>query len=250
MHTRPYHHGDLPATLLEAVDAIVREGGAGAVTLRGAARRAGVSHAAPAHHFGDKAGLLTAYAAQGFEALRTAMLAARRAAEARGAEPLLEIGLAYIRFAVAEPGRFSVMFRPEQVHADAPLYRNARDAAFAVLLEAVAGVRTDLEPDDPEVLFAATGAWSSVHGFATLWLDGSLADELTAVALDEAAQRMMTAFGATLFTLAGIPPGASPAPVLGPGTLEGGGVGQATASSSASADGAEESPDSTGQDAG
>jgi AcrR family transcriptional regulator len=247
MADRPYHHGDLPAALLDAVDAIVREGGAGAVTLRGAARRADVSHAAPAHHFRDKAGLLTAYAAQGFASLRERLLAARDAAVAAGDEPLGEIGLAYVRFAVDEAGRFSVMFRREQVDADDPSYREAMDAAFSVLADAVAGARRDLPAGDPQLVHAATGAWAIVHGFATLWLDGNLAEEVTAAEPGAAAAAMMGAFGATIFAVAGLPGEA----LLPPGgydadTMAGGGVGQAIASSP----GDEESPDSTGQDAG
>src|SRR6186713_342124 len=66
---RPYHHGDLPRALLEAAVEAIAEVGPAAVSLRDLARRAGVSHAAPAHHFGDKAGLLTALAIEGFELL-------------------------------------------------------------------------------------------------------------------------------------------------------------------------------------
>lgn len=199
-----YHHGDLPAALLDAVDAIVREQGLGAVSLRAAARRAGVSHAAPAHHFADKAGLLTAYATQGFTALRDRLHAAR---EQRGDEAALTaIGLAYVRFAVEEPGRFTAMFRPELVHADQPAYRDSCEAAFDVLLASVAELRADLAPGDPELLYAATGAWSIVHGFATLWLDGNLDERVTATAPRAAARTALEAFGTTMLLAAGIEP--------------------------------------------
>ena len=202
VRTRPYHHGDLSASLLKAVDAVVRERGVGALTLREVARRAGVSHSAPAHHFGDKAGLLTAYAAEGFASLTDQLLEARRAAESAGEDPLLAIGLGYVRFAVAEPGRFSVMFRPEHVHGDQPLYREACDSAFGVLFDTVAQLRRDLDRQDPELAFAATGAWSIVHGFATLWLDGNLPEELTSRSPREATGAMLSAFGATMFVAA------------------------------------------------
>lgn len=208
---RAYHHGDLPAALLDAVDAVVRERGVGAVTLRAAARQAGVSHAAPAHHFGDKAGLLTAYATHGFAALRDRLQAAQDQAADSGEPELLAIGLAYVRFAAEEPGRFTVMFRPEALRAEQPAYRGACDAAFAVLREAVRRVRTDLAPDDPELLQAATGAWSIVHGFATLWLDGNLAPEITAAPPADAAAAALGQFGATLFAAAGVAP-AAPGP--------------------------------------
>jgi AcrR family transcriptional regulator len=202
--SRNYHHGDLPDALLSAVDELVREGGVGAVTLREAARRAAVSHAAPAHHFGDKAGLLTAYAVQGFAALHAELRAARERAVAEGEEPLLSIGLAYIRFAVAEPGRFSVMFRVEAVHSDQPVYRKACDSAFTVVLDAVRDLRAALGDDDADCLHAATGAWAIVHGFATLWLDGNLAEEITADGPDMAAAAALEAFGSTLLLAAGV----------------------------------------------
>lgn len=195
---RSYHHGDLPTALLAAVDQIVREGGVGAVTLREAARRADVSHAAPAHHFGDKAGLVTAYATQGFEALRQQVTEAAVQAEAVGEQALLAIGLAYVRFAVDQPGYFSVMFRRELLDPDRPGFREACDSAFAVLVEAVAALRSDLEPDDPQILLAATGAWSIVHGFATLWLDDNVPEPISDRTPDEAAAAALLAFGETL----------------------------------------------------
>ncbi len=198
-----YHHGDLPHALLTSVDELVRERDPARLTLREVARRVGVSHAAPAHHFGDKAGLLTAYAIEGLEALRRALTAARDAETEPGSR-LLAIGLAYVRFASEERGHFAVMFRPEHLNADDPTYREARQAAFEVLLEAVRDVRSDLEPGSADVLFAATGAWSIVHGFATLWLDSDLAQLVAADSAVEGAEAALTQFGATLFAAAGL----------------------------------------------
>src|SRR5438034_4736660 len=110
---RPYHHGDLRRTLVdEALTAIGRDGPAG-LSLRDLARRTGVSHAAPAHHFGDKAGLLTAVAADGFRRLAATL---RETYEAT--ESFLEVGVAYVRFAVTHRAHFEVMFRPELYHPD------------------------------------------------------------------------------------------------------------------------------------
>jgi AcrR family transcriptional regulator len=203
---RPYHHHDLPAALLDAVDALVREDGAGAVTLRAAARRAGVSHAAPAHHFGDKAGLLAAYAIQGLAALRERLTTAGAEAAAAGEPALLALGLAYVRFAVEEPGRFALMFGPKELHGDRPGYQHACNAAFDVLMDAVRELRTDLDPHDADVLRAAAGAWSLVHGFATLWLNGNLAEEITSPAPGEAAAAAFAAFATTLLTAVGVKP--------------------------------------------
>jgi AcrR family transcriptional regulator len=189
---RGYHHGDLPAALLAAVDEIVRSEGVAGVSIREAARRAGVSNAAPRHHFGDKAGLLTAYATRGFE-----RLAQRLEATEHGRDLLLHRGLAYVRFAVDEPGLFSVMFRPELLHPDDPVLAQAAHDAYQPLLEAVRQLRPDLAPDAPEHRDAAIGGWAQVHGFATLWLSGNLDAELVGVDPIDAAERALRQFVAT-----------------------------------------------------
>jgi AcrR family transcriptional regulator len=111
---RPYHHGNLRRVVLDAALVEIAERGPMQLSLRELARRAGVSHAAPAYHFGDKTGLPTAVAAEGFERLGDAL------SEGRDAGGFLEIGLAYIRFAVSNPAHFEVMFRPELYRADDP----------------------------------------------------------------------------------------------------------------------------------
>ena len=162
---RPYHHGDLrPALLRTAVEAIGHAGPA-ATSLREVARRAGVSHAAAAYHFGDKAGLLTAVAAQGYRMLTDELRDARDAG--RG---FLEVGVAYVRFAVRHRAHFEVMYRPELYRPDDPEIRQAR-AAAAVLLYGTAS------PDAGQ-LAAGAAAWSLVHGLATLWLNGNLPEGL------------------------------------------------------------------------
>lgn len=194
-----YHHGDLPAALMAAVDQIVREGGVGAVTLREAARRVGVTHSAPAHHFGSKSGLLTAFAVEGFHLLREHMTAA--IASSRRDDGSLEftaVGLAYVEFAVEHPAHFAVMFRPEHVEGESGSYRQAAVEAFMVLVDAVREIRDDLAPDAPEIVGTATGAWSMTHGFATLWLDGNMAQLVTHGRARDAAEAAFRAFAATL----------------------------------------------------
>lgn len=186
-----YHHGDLPAAVLAEVDRIVRDQGVGAVSIREVARRVGVSNAAPSHHFGDKAGLLTAYATQGFELLATHL------DEAAGGE-LLALGEAYVAFAIEHPGHFAVMFRPELLHGDDPDLLAAGAAAFGALAAAIAHVRGIERHDDETVQFAAAGAWSMVHGFATLWLNDNFAEPVTAVSATGAVRRSMRELVATV----------------------------------------------------
>lgn len=170
MSTRPYHHGNLRPTLLDAAVRAIEEKGIFALSLRDLARRAGVSHAAPAHHFGDKTGLLTALAAQGYELLADALDAA--------GEDLLEVGVAYVRFAVGHRAHFEVMFQPGLYHGDDPAVTAARrraDARLAAGLTASAGPEAHTGPEaGAERRADELAAWSIVHGFATLWLGGAL----------------------------------------------------------------------------
>jgi AcrR family transcriptional regulator len=164
-----YHHGDLRRALMTAAIAAIEEHGPTAVSLRDLARSANVSHAAPAHHFGDKAGLLTAIAAEGF----TELAAALREAGARTGS-FLEIGVAYVGFAVRHPAHFAVMYRPDLYHVDDPAVVAARDDAAASLHGGI-GLLPGPGPG-AEPATAALAAWSLVHGLATLWLSGSLRD--------------------------------------------------------------------------
>ncbi|MFI7435694.1 TetR/AcrR family transcriptional regulator [Micromonospora haikouensis] len=160
---RGYHHGDLRRALLAAAVEAITEAGPAALSLRDLARRAGVSHAAPAHHFGDKAGLLTALAVEGFDLLAGAL---------REAGDLLDAGVAYVRFAVGHRAHFEVMFRPELYRRDDPEVAAARERAGAALRAGVAALPRD--GTDPDEEADALAAWSIVHGFATLWLAGAL----------------------------------------------------------------------------
>lgn len=162
-----YHHGDLRATLLRAAAEAITQRGVADLTLRGLAREAGVSHAAPAHHFTDKAGLFTALATQGHELLATAL------AEARD---LVDMGVAYVDFAVQHPAHFEVMFRPDLLHVDDTALQEAGTRSAGELRAAV--VRRGATDVDRMV----TAAWSLVHGYATLLNSGVLvADDPGAV---------------------------------------------------------------------
>jgi AcrR family transcriptional regulator len=167
----PYHHGDLRRAVLDgALDSIAASGPA-ALSLRDVARRAGVSHAAPAHHFADKAGVLSAIAAEGYVLLAEAM----RDALADSGGDLVEVGIAYIRFALEHRAHFEVMFRPELYRADDAAVASARQAAAEVLFGVVR--HTLGEASEEEVWGGVVAAWSFTHGFATLSLNTNFAPE-------------------------------------------------------------------------
>jgi AcrR family transcriptional regulator len=172
--TKAYHHGDLRRALIEAGEQLLAEKGVEGFSLRECARRAGVSPAAPAHHFGNVAGLLTAIATLGFEGLSDAMEAGAAAAGPAPADRLGGIAAGYIRFALAHPARFRLIFGRLQLdHAD-PALAAAAQRAFGILSDTIlaqpqhAG-RLDADAEADLVL-----AWSSVHGFANLALDGRM----------------------------------------------------------------------------
>lgn len=179
-----YHHGALREAMIAAAEAVLAERGLGGFTLRECARRAGVSPAAPAHHFGNLTGLLTAIATLGFDDLSTAMEAAVAMAQAQGRSRLAAIARAYVETALANPGRFRVVFGQRGMDRQDPAFRAAATRAFGILVREVrlsrdlpAPLSLDqkpaaeaLAPDLPEVLLA----WSTVHGFSTLLIDGAL----------------------------------------------------------------------------
>lgn len=175
-----YHHGMLREALLRATDEILEERGTEGFTLREAARRAGVSPAAPAHHFGSAAGLLTEVAIAGFEELTQALREAA-SGEASAAARVRAQGLSYVRYALAHPGRFQLMFRRQLLLQQDERLDAAGEASLAELESTVRqylgadASRRRPRPDERAVRAMVLGAWSVVHGFAHLALDGKLA---------------------------------------------------------------------------
>jgi AcrR family transcriptional regulator len=169
-----YHHGDLRRALLDEGLRLLEESGPGALTLREVARRAGVTQAAPYHHFADKDALLAAIAEEGFVSLAEAMDRARDAARPKAAARLHAMGEAYVHFAVAHPSHFQIMFVRAVDIPRFPSLHAAADRAFRALLDAViAGQETGaVRPGDPRDLSIL--AWSAVHGLAMLWIEGAV----------------------------------------------------------------------------
>jgi len=170
-----YHHGDLRRTLLDASAALLEADGLGALSLREVARQAGVSHNAPYYHFKDRGSLLAALAEEGFAQLAREMSEARQAAPNARAR-VEACGQAYVRFALAAPARFKMMFRPElaapsEEGAVARSSTPALDTLMGAIVEAQAAGLAPAGDPRPFVLTC----WSAVHGLASLWLDGPLA---------------------------------------------------------------------------
>jgi len=171
---RAYHHGALREALLEAAEAVIAERGVDGFSLRETARRAGVSPAAPGHHFKDARGLLTALATAGFrefgDALAAASLAQDRDARIRAQ------GLAYVRFALANRAKFDLMWRKTLIDGADPDFTEAGNRAFRILDEAVRGDASAGECWEADMA-PSIAAWSIVHGFARLAIDGVFGTE-------------------------------------------------------------------------
>ncbi len=175
--SRPYHHGNLRAALVEAGAELARTAGPEGVVLREVARRTGVSHNAAYRHFADRDELLSEIATLANEQLEAAMR--RRLDEVRETEParrararLRATGHAYVEFALAEPGLFDVAFCPTDRALSSP-----DDAPPYVLLGQVLDELVESGVLSPDArLGADVVCWSAVHGLAVLLLDGPLRD--------------------------------------------------------------------------
>jgi AcrR family transcriptional regulator len=163
---RPYHHGDLPNALREAACEVISERGLGSFSLREVARRAGVSHTAPAHHFGDMHGLLTSLAVEGFELLTGGMQRALEGVD-DPVERLVAIGEAYVDFAFAHPAHCDVMFREDIVHPENLDLAGAGLSAYGLLDQTVRDL-LDAESLDVDIDVATALCWSMVQGLVTL----------------------------------------------------------------------------------
>lgn len=167
---RSYHHGALRPALIAAAEGVLAERGTEGFSLRETARRAGVSPAAPAHHFGDASGLLTAVAAGAFRDLGDALEGA--AAAGSRADQIRAQGIAYVRFALANRARFDLMWRAGLLRRDDPEYAAAAQRAFQLLQQAVGGAEGGTDPPGGAGTAPAIACWSVVHGFARLAIDG------------------------------------------------------------------------------
>ncbi len=181
MSRSSYHHGDLKAVILVQAAELVAERGADGVSLRELARAAGVSHAAPAHHFTDRRGLFTALATEGFGMLADAL---------KGARPdFIDAALAYVRFAIGHPGHYAVMFDKSLYDPSDSDLVAAETAAGAELSAGVGTLDDPRAEGDPDA--AALAAWSLVHGFSLLWLNKAIDTDADPIATVDRVARML-----------------------------------------------------------
>lgn len=168
-----YHHGDLRNTLLEAAEVLLEEGGIDALSLRDAARRAGVSHAAPYRHFPAKVDLLYALAERGFRALDAGMRSAGESSD-DAVEQLEAAGYAYVQLAVRHPWRTRLMFGGlAPLHQGAPLsLQEIARSSFEGLFRIIVGGQEQGVFIEQEPLQLALAIWAQVHGTAMLIAGG------------------------------------------------------------------------------
>jgi AcrR family transcriptional regulator len=169
---RPYHHGDLRRALIATAHELVAAGAGPSLSLRALAREAGVSPAAPYHHFTDRPHVLAAVAADAFRQLMAAQDADLRG-RSEPAERLAVMCQVYLRFAVEHGPHYALMFSAEYMPSEGfPDYHQAAGEAFARLMVAVCAVaQLDPERDAPDAVERTLAVWAAVHGLARLYVD-------------------------------------------------------------------------------
>ncbi len=191
----PYHHGALRDGLLSAAERVLERDGLSGLTLRAVAREAGVSHAAPTHHFGDLTGLVSDLATIGFRQFNAAMAAASTTSTLP-LERAIARAKAYVGYAQAHPGMYGLMFRTERLDMSRPSLHEAAEASFAGLAGAIGASRHEHIEEAALSLDQAAAiarAWSLVHGFTMLLLDGRLADILRRLPQGTSAETLLDA---------------------------------------------------------
>ncbi len=203
--TQPYHHGQLREALLASGRALLEEKGIRGFTLRECARRAGVSHAAPAYHFASIDDLLAALAVRGFEELAAAMAAEADRATA-GAAPgatgrLIGQGVGYMAFAAGNPALFQLMFSREANRLETPALVAAAEAVRNLNAAAVEAAIPHSSGEIKQRMADFAGA--SVHGFISLLLDGQIGGKDSSRALKARGLSLLSAMAETVVRVGG-----------------------------------------------
>ena len=173
--TNAYHHGALREALIAEAATMIAEGGASSLTMREIGNRLGVSRAAPYRHFTDKAALLVAVAATGFERLGARLRSVDAGVPGAGIDHFRRMGAEYLRFAIENPAHYRLMYGREALTREGqPELREAANALFEQLVEAFEAYQRagEIRPHDPRA--QAYVAWAAVHGLASLLIDGQI----------------------------------------------------------------------------
>ncbi len=170
---KTYHHGNLAESLLDAVDDISTKFGLEAVTLRACAKKVGVSPSAAFRHYSDKRALMTAFATRALSQLSQALSSASAEATKSGGNPFTAVSLAYVMFALDKPAFFRAMWREEGIYIGDEAYTGATQALQAHMQGGFADTLNDT--DAQSLSSTELLAWSSVHGLASLMVEGSVA---------------------------------------------------------------------------
>ena len=186
-----YHHGDLKRALLDAALDLLSESSVEKLSLRKVAQKAGVSHAAPYHHFNDKAAILRALAVRAYSLLDASMSKEQSASDNSPRGRLLAGGLGYIRFALSEPALFNLMWNRELVPMNDDELIRVADAAFSRLVDSVVRVFHNEKKNESDPMLLSIYLWSSVHGFAMLGLNKAFGPNFKADELYLMCERMI-----------------------------------------------------------
>jgi AcrR family transcriptional regulator len=175
MTKKNYHHGQLRSALIQTATEMIAQGGLADLTMRSLGQRLGVSRTAPYRHFADKTALLCAVAATGFDQLTGSYQRITRDVSLDGPTRLKKIGMAYVEFALKNRGAYRLMFGHEITRHDrTPELLAAAERTFSEFLKAVTDFKDDLDLAGDQVNLVAITAWSTVHGLATLLIDGQI----------------------------------------------------------------------------
>src|SRR5260221_6903886 len=170
-----YHHGELREALVTAGRKLLEEKGLRGFTLRECARRASVSHAAPAHHFASIDDLLAEIATRGYHELTGSMAAEARRAPADPASRLVAQGVGYMAFAAANPMLFQLMFNRDVDRFETPTLAAAAKTAYHLHVAAVEAIIPTASAELMERM--VDFAWASIHGFITLVLERQIREQ-------------------------------------------------------------------------
>ncbi len=190
---------DLRRAVLDASLALIEEGGVGALSMREVARRARVTHSAPYHHFADRAAIIAGLAEEGFALLTTEMVAAIKKEPPGTIARFESCGRAYFRFSTRHPAYFRLMFRPELANpTEHPSVDEAAMSAMQVLVGCVSECQKagTMPAGDPTPIVLTS--WATIHGLASLWLDGPLCRMQRSVGAQALAATVAQTLGALL----------------------------------------------------